>query len=54
MAYTLSYFINPTFVLDIFKLGALKLFAGLASNHNLPDRCLLSSCDYRHEPLASG
>jgi hypothetical protein len=27
---------------------------GLASNHNCPDACLLSSWDYRHEPPVPG
>jgi hypothetical protein len=29
-----------------------KYLPGLASNHNPPDLCLLSSQDYRHKPLA--
>jgi hypothetical protein len=29
-------------------------FSGLASNHDSPDLCILTSSDYRHEPLAHG
>jgi hypothetical protein len=30
----------------------MNYLPGLASNHNPPDLCLLSSWDYRREPLA--
>jgi hypothetical protein len=33
--------------------GSLELLPGLALNINLPDPCLLSSWDYRLEPLHS-
>jgi hypothetical protein len=42
-AYTLSHSTSPFFVKGIFKIGSLKLLPGLASNHNPPDLCLLSS-----------
>jgi hypothetical protein len=32
----------------------MNYFPGLASNHHLPDLCLLNSWDYRREPLAPG
>jgi hypothetical protein len=37
-------------VLGIFKTGSLELFAQeLASNHDPPDPCFLSSWDYKCE-----
>jgi hypothetical protein len=39
-------------VMDFFKIGSHKLFAGgLTSNHDPLDLCLLSSKDHRREPL---
>jgi hypothetical protein len=39
--------------LSIIEIGASYLH-GLASNCDPPDLCLLSSCDYRYEPLVPG
>jgi hypothetical protein len=45
---------NPLFVLSVFEIGSHRLFAlGLALNCDPPDPCLLSGCDYRHEPPAA-
>jgi hypothetical protein len=38
--------------MGIFEIGSLNYLPGLASNCDPPDLCLLSSWDYRHEPLA--
>jgi hypothetical protein len=37
----------------VFKIGTYELSAWLVLNHDPPDQCLLSSWDYRCEPLAS-
>jgi hypothetical protein len=39
--------------LDVFDIGSCFL-SKMASNYDLPDLCLLSSWDYRHEPLIPG
>jgi hypothetical protein len=47
-------FSQPFFVMIFFSsYGVSNYLPWLASNNN-PDLCLLSSCDYRHEPLAPG
>jgi hypothetical protein len=48
----LSHTVSP-FVLSILEIGFENYFLGLASNHDPPDLCLVSSQDYRREPLAS-
>jgi hypothetical protein len=42
---------QPFFVMDFFEIGSLELFPRLASNHDPPDLCLLSSQDYKHKLL---
>jgi hypothetical protein len=39
---------------EFFWEKVLQTLPGLASNHDPPDLCLLSSQDYRHEPPACG
>jgi hypothetical protein len=60
---TLSHSTSPFFVmvfclfvcLFVFEIGSFRtILLRLASNFDLPDLCLLSSWDYRHEPLAPG
>jgi hypothetical protein len=51
-AYTLSHSASPFLMMTFFEIGFLELFAWLALNRNPPDLCLLSSQDYRCEPLA--
>jgi hypothetical protein len=42
-------------VIFFFEIGSHKnIFRGLASNHDPPDLCLLSSWDYRYEPPVPG
>jgi hypothetical protein len=48
-ALTLSHSTSPIFVRVL-----QNYLPGLASNHDPPDLCLLSSWDYRCEPLAPG
>jgi hypothetical protein len=44
---------QPFFVLGIFEIGShWTICPRLASNHNPPDLCLLSSYAYRRDPLA--
>jgi hypothetical protein len=42
-AYTLSHSTSPFFFIISFKIESHELFAQLASNHDPPDLCLLSS-----------
>jgi hypothetical protein len=41
--YHLSHSASPVFVLGIFEIGSLEHLCRLASNHDPPDLCLLSS-----------
>jgi hypothetical protein len=41
-------------MIGFFKIGSQELFALVASNHDPPELCLLSSEDYRREPLEPG
>jgi hypothetical protein len=42
-AYTLSHAAGPFFMMGFFETEYHELFAWLASNHDPPDICLLSS-----------
>jgi hypothetical protein len=44
----------PFSVMGFVEIGSFKHLPGLASCHNPPHLCLLTSLDYRHEPLAPG
>jgi hypothetical protein len=46
----LSHSTSPIFVKVFLKYGLENYLLRLASNHDLPDLCLLSSWDYRREP----
>jgi hypothetical protein len=40
--------------MGFFKIGSLNYLPELASNHDSPDLCLLSSWDYRREARMPG
>jgi hypothetical protein len=50
-AFTLSHSTSPTFVKGFSRQGLVNYLPGLALNHDPPDLCVLSSWDYRREPL---
>jgi hypothetical protein len=52
-AYTLSYSTSP-FLVIFLRYSLENYLPWLASNHNPPDLCLLSSEDGRNEPPAPG
>jgi hypothetical protein len=54
-AFTLSHSTSPFFLWRVFsRQGLTNYLPRLALNHDPPDLCLLSSQDYRREPLAHG
>jgi hypothetical protein len=53
-AFTLSHSTSPIFVKVYFRDRILQNYLPrLTSNHDAPDLCLLSSWDYRCEPLVT-